>query len=70
VIAYASLRESDVGRRVVYEAHAGAGRETGTVVRWAGGLVFVRYDRTGHPAATQPRDLEWEVEPAQDRSAK
>jgi len=62
MIAIASLSESDKGRSVVYTPRVGP-REDGVITSWNDRFVFVHY-RSGDTAkATDPRDLDFLLEP-------
>ena len=52
------LKNSDVGRNVIYTAHHGE-REEGVISSWNDHYVFVRYGRGSTAAATDPDQLEF-----------
>lgn len=54
----ADLKDTDIGRHVIYTAHHGA-REEGVISSWNDTYVFVRYGRGSTAAATDPDQLEF-----------
>ena len=57
------LTEADKGRRVCYrpEHFNPAAGELGVISSWNNAFVFVRYGSSTRAAATDPKDLEWEL---------
>jgi hypothetical protein len=51
------LKDSDIGRGVVYESYPGAKLEDGTVKSFNDKFVFVVYDHSGRGIATPPEKL-------------
>lgn len=58
MIDVAALRETDVGRGVVYAPVAGP-REDGFISSWNDEWVFVRYGASRTARATDPRELDF-----------
>jgi hypothetical protein len=54
------LKETDVGRFVIYTAHHGE-REEGVISSWNDTYIFVRYGRGSTAAATDPNQLEFSI---------
>ena len=54
------LKDSDVGRLVVYTAHHGE-TEEGTISSWNDKFVFVRYTSGPNGTATDPDQLEFSL---------
>lgn len=50
------LKDSDVGRQVIYTAHHGE-RQAGVISSWNKDWVFVRYGMGSTSAATDPEQL-------------
>lgn len=56
-----TLKESDVGRIVVYKAgHASHKPEKGVITSWNESFIFVDYYGTGRGTATKPVNLTWD----------
>ena len=57
------LKESDVGRGVIYTGNRGwnGPDEAGVISSFNDANVFVRYDGKRQAQATSPADLEWEA---------
>ena len=58
MIRIAELRDSDVGRSVIYTpSNANDPAEEGVIVRWNESYVFVRYGKNPGAQATSPGSL-------------
>ena len=61
MIEIKDLKESDVGRIVIYKAgHGISPPEKGTITSWNESFIFVDYYGTGRGTATKPINLTWD----------
>lgn len=57
MIDIAKIKETDIGRLVVYQVVPGAKREQGRITSFNTRFVFVDYQNTGRGVATPPEKL-------------